>query len=568
MKNNFVTRIFHQIDIFGKEPQFYYKRREKKKSNIGSIFTILFATIYIGLLIYKIIRMITKKDGVFTDSNINPEKPDSILLNNEIFYLGFAIEDPITYDTILDERIYYPRAFFKRGERAGEEWIWEVKEVELERCKLEKFGSKYKEIFAKKHLNLHYCFKDMNYLLEGHFSYDLYSMLYISLYPCINTTENNNHCLPLEKIDYYLKGTFVTLEMEDILLSPNNYKSPIKGRTQDIYTTVGKKLFKELHIFYKITNIETDLDFVGINEIENIKTEKYIKYDYYSQMTKLLETDIYETGESFCDITLKLSDLVFYQRRTYTKLLNILGDVGGIMEIFNMLFSFLISFAVDILYETAIINKLFNFELDKTKITFKKEIINRNMNIQEKKENIKSPSYLLNKINGEENLNNEDDYNKNLPNRKSKLRKSKTLKIKNNNLFKKRNKVRNNFHITTSSKTLNLVAENTNNDNTENNNNKHLIKKIKHNKCFLYFCCLCFSHRKNKEKIIMDKGMDIIKQNLDIISIFKNMYHGNKQVKVKEYDDLPSINMSIFLKKDENEEEKEDEKVEEKEKKL
>ena len=392
MKNSSIKKFFREIDIFGKEPQFYYKSKEKKKSNIGSIFTILFASIYTGLLAYKIIRLIKNKDGVFTDTNINPEKPDSIHLSNEIFYLGFAIEDPLTYDTILDDRIYYPKAYFKRGVREGEEWIWEVKEVELERCKLEKFGSKYQEIFAKKHLNLHYCFKDMDYLLEGHFSYDLYSMLYISLYPCINTTENNNHCLPLEEIDYYLKGTFVTLELEDILLSPDDYKSPIKGRTQNIYTTVGKQLFKELHIFFKITNIETDLDFIGINEIENIKTEKYIKYDSFSQMTKLLETNIYETGESFCDITLKLSDLVFYQRRTYSKLLNILGDVGGIMEIFNMIFRFLISFVVDILYETAIINKLFYFELESTKVSFKKGINKKNIKNDNNEEDIKISS--------------------------------------------------------------------------------------------------------------------------------------------------------------------------------
>ena len=567
MKFNFVTRIFHEIDIFGKEPQFYYKSKEKKKSNIGSIFTLLFGAIYFGLLAYKLTRMIRNQDGVFTDTNINPETPDSILLSNEIFYLGFAIEDPVTYDTILNERIYYPKAFFKRGSRKGEEWIWEVKEVELEICKLEKFGSRYKKIFANKHLDVHYCFKNMDYLLEGHFSYDLYSMLYISLYPCKNTTENNNHCLPLEEIDYYLKGTFVTLEFEDILLTPNDYKSPIKGRTQDIYTTVGKKLFKELHIFFKITNIETDLDFIGINEIENIKTEKYLKYDSYSQMTKLLETNIYETGESFCDITLKLSDLVFYQRRTYTKLLNILGDVGGVMEIFNMIFRFLISFAVDILYETAIINKLFNFELDQTKIKFKKEILNKNININKNEEDKKSSSQMLAKIDGEKDLNNKEKKNA-IQNRKSNLKKSKSLRLK-NNLFKKRNKGINNNMIS-SSKAVTLVSENTKNENPDENNasNKCLIKKIKHNKCYLYWCCLCFSCRKNKETIIMDKGMDIIKQHLDIISIFKNMYHDNKQVKIKEDDDLPSINMSIFLKKDENEEEKEEEKEKEKEKEL
>ena len=179
-------------------------------------------------------------------------------LSNELFYLGFTIENPDTYDPIFDERIYYAKAFFKRAVREGINWDWEVKEIELERCNLKKFGSRYQELFAKKYIDLHYCFKDVDYILEGHFSYDLYSMLYVSLYPCVNTTENNNHCRPLEEIDYYLKGTFVTLQMQDILLTPNDYNSPTKGRTQDIYTTIGKKLFKELHIYFKITHIETD----------------------------------------------------------------------------------------------------------------------------------------------------------------------------------------------------------------------------------------------------------------------------------------------------------------------
>ena len=251
MKNNYLARLFQEIDIFGKKPQLYYKKKKKKKSNIGSFFTIIYAAIYIGIFAYKLFRMIKNEDGIFTDSNINPEKPESIHLTNEIFYFGFALEDPLTYDTILNERIYYPRAFYKRGVREGDEWKWETKEIELERCKLEKFGSKYQEIFAKKHLNLHYCFKKMDYLLEGHFSYDLYSMFYVSLYPCKNTTENNNHCLPLEEIDYYLKGTFITLEIQDIILSPNDYNSPIKGRAQNIYTTVGKKYLKNYIYFLK-----------------------------------------------------------------------------------------------------------------------------------------------------------------------------------------------------------------------------------------------------------------------------------------------------------------------------
>ena len=125
--------------------------------------------------------MVNKVDGEFTDSNINPENPDSIHLTNENFYLGFSIEDPTSYDSILDERIYIPTAYFKKAIREGQKWKWDIKELVLGPCNIEKFGSKYRDKFKKKYINLHYCFKEMNETLEGHYSYDKYSMF---LYQC------------------------------------------------------------------------------------------------------------------------------------------------------------------------------------------------------------------------------------------------------------------------------------------------------------------------------------------------------------------------------------------------
>jgi hypothetical protein len=95
--------------------------------------------------------------------------------------------------------------------------------------------------------------------------------------------------------------------MEDIELTPKNFKNPIRPRSVDVYTTVGKKLFQEIHSFFEVVNIETDLDWFGFDEIENIKSEIYLKYDETVIMSNLIENDIYETGEAFCDVTFKLS---------------------------------------------------------------------------------------------------------------------------------------------------------------------------------------------------------------------------------------------------------------------
>ena len=132
----------------------------------------------------------------------------------------------------------------------------------------------------------------------------------------MNTTESSK-CKPIEEIDYYLKNTFINLEWQDIELTPKNFNHPIRGRDVDIFTTVGKRLFREIHVFFQIVKIETDLDFIGLNEYENIKVEDYLKYDEMNVMSNFLETNIYETGEPFCDVTIKLSDNVRYERGEY-----------------------------------------------------------------------------------------------------------------------------------------------------------------------------------------------------------------------------------------------------------
>jgi len=82
-------------------------------------------------------------------------------------------------------------------------------------------------------------------------------------------------------------------------------------------------------------------------------------------MGNLIEEDIYETGNKFCDVTFKLSENVRTQRRVYTKFVTILGDVGGLMEVIFTFFRLISSFSVDILYEISLVNRLFKFDLDK-----------------------------------------------------------------------------------------------------------------------------------------------------------------------------------------------------------
>ncbi len=501
---------------------------------IGRIFSISFITIYFVFFVYKLIRMLKKKDVTFYDTFTYAEEPPSVKITKENFYGGFALEDPNTYDVFIDEGVYIPKAYFKKAERKGDIFDWQIIELELERCKVENFGSLYQEKFKAKTLNNSYCFKDMDFVLEGHFSYDLYSFFYIQFFPCVNTTEKQN-CKPLEIIDYYLKNTFVSFQFQDIELTPNNYKNPFRPRDVDIYTTVGKNMFKEIHAFFQVVDIQTDMDWLGFDEFENIKSEKFLKYDETIIMSNIIDDDIYINGDSFCDFTIKLSENVRTERRTYTKLIAILGDIGGLMEVVYTLLKIISSFAGDILYEIALVNNLFSFDLNNKVIILKdKKNVKKIEFMKEKEEDSKTYSSInslqkmtiqntfinddmnipsrnrfkeeINNRNKYDKENNENDEVMKFPKKKAFLRrksnitsnesKNKMILTSNNiNIYKSPN----NFDQKEIQFYPNLNNRNVQKANREQNRN--IINKIKYNKSGIYFFFFFVRKRKTIENI-------------------------------------------------------------------
>ena len=552
--SNINCKNLKEFDLFGKKAILYYKGRNKKTSLIGNILTFSFIFLYFALFLYKLIRMMKKVDVSFYDTFTYQAEPPAINLSSNIFYGGFAIEHPVTYDVFIDEGIYYPKAYFKRAERKGNNFEWTITEIELERCKLEKFGSFYQEIFKLKPLNNYYCFKNVNFTLEGHYTYDSYSFFYIQFFPCVNKT-GKNICKPLEEIDFYLKNTFVSFLIENIELTPKNYKYPVRARDQDIYTTIGKKLYREIHAFFQVVKIETDMDIFGFDEFENFKTEIFLKYDEMVMMDQIIESNIYETGESFCDFTMKLSENVRTERRTYTKLITILGEVGGVFEILFILFRIICSFSVDILYEISLVNKLFDFYLDK------KEIILKNYNCIKDKEfdeeraeiNKSNPQKLckilnfqnspaqkekiytiFHKINGENSENKDQFKSTSFNNRSNKYYGNNSsnifLKSFKNNKILEPDKISHNYeeehpkiikNNIIKTKSLNYLKVN-------GEKNKIIINKIKLNKTCIYFC-FCFTRKRNSiQNVLLDEGINIISKRLDIFNLFHKIYEDEK----------------------------------------
>ena len=576
---NIHCKLIDDIDLFGKEPELYFKGNSKRTSWVGRIFTFIYAMIYLAFFLYKLIRMLQNKDVNFYQTTTFTGETPSIHLTNEVFYGGFALGNPMTLKTFIDESIYYVEAYFVSGHKEGNDWIFVPKPLEVEVCKLEKFGKNYRDIFKTKIDNL-YCLKDMDVMMEGHTTYDVYSYFQITFYPCVNTTENNNKCKSPEEITAALGLSLVTVKIQDIELTPENYNSPTEVRGKELSSPAYLNLYQNIQAYFHIVHVETDIDVIGFELLKNIQTKTFFKYDGTFILPSINLNDLLHVPhQAYCQISTQLTEQILTLKRTNTKLTEVLGEVGGLMEVIFSLFRIISSFLTDNLYEQSLVNNLFSFDLDKKIITIKeKEKKKNNSENDEIKYNPiqispKISQNILNiaddtTINTKNKLNNEG-FNKNklnndkflmsrtfkIPGKKKKykmkasfssnLAKFESNEVKNKNLFLNRNINENNRFKENNINDIQNINENELNDRNEteqNLNKSRIVDKVKISKWSTCCCFLCARKFHNIQNILLDEGMKLIMDKLDIRFLFKKII---KDDKIQENYNLE--NMQIIM---------------------
>ena len=293
-----MNKRFLKYDIYSKQIGFFFHDHDKVGTYYGLLLTLLYIFISFLLFIVCISITIKRTNLIAYDSTIYSQDLPVANINPNSLYFAFGLEDPTTSNRFIDETIYYPQLlFFERLKENGEFKTINKKELEYEPCKEKNFGENYKKLISEGDFNNSYCLKDFNLTLAGGYKYDKFNYLRIKIFACKNSTENNNHCKPQDIIDNYLKGGYFSIITKDIGLNPSNISYPVIHTLQNIYTTIDKSMYRELILYYGITEIRTDMGLF----YENLKTERYLQFkkdiqsfyfrdesEYYEEKTVLI----------------------------------------------------------------------------------------------------------------------------------------------------------------------------------------------------------------------------------------------------------------------------------------
>ena len=512
-------KLLKKIDFFGKVPEFYLKGKPKLVSWFGRIFTYIFIILYIIIFCYKLIRMYQRVDITFYDSYSNTDEIPEVRLTKENFSIVFAVFDK-NGNPYINERIYYPEAYFNDEER---------KDINIEICDPNKINNKYKEYLKDYNINNFYCLIDIDFTLKPYVN-----SLLVEIYPCKNEEGNDDQCESKEIIDDYLDDRIFMVYFEDIILTPLNYDEPIKERinylSSDIYKDLGQYLYTEL----QLVKIETSTNIIGFEFLGEPRLEEFVKFDKelsYSYPGYNLDDEENDSPANVFEI--QLNDKILLEKRQYIKLIDVLGEIVGLMEMIYSLFSLICSFIVDILYERKITNNLFSFDIEKKLILINQSkdfVIKFNNNKTTEDENITknvTKNITENKLFAK-------PKKKKIIQRKGKSKEDLMIIRKNNKYINNKNSLNNLLKFDLTEKKLKeekndkinseiLYTETIINKNDKDNNDR-IITKIDL-KNLLFSSCSCGKQKRKKiYRILVDEIMNIISNTLDIINIFRNIY--------------------------------------------
>ena len=130
MKDSRGWSFLKEIDLFGKEPDIYYKGKQRKTAWMGRICTFTYVIIYIFFFIYKLVRLFKRQDVSFSETNSSTGGLPKIHLTKEIFTYAIALSD-YNQNPFIDETIYYPTGCYMESKQSMEKKLPSIKLLNL-----------------------------------------------------------------------------------------------------------------------------------------------------------------------------------------------------------------------------------------------------------------------------------------------------------------------------------------------------------------------------------------------------------------------------------------------------
>ena len=456
---------FHlkKFDIYGYKFPLRYQSESSYSTPYGLFFSLISFFFIITIIIRYTIKIFINNSYSVITTTMNREKLPELNFENNPFMFGiikYGISqklDPRILKIILDRNIHIPI----KNENNFTVLNRTSYSIELEECNLNHFKN-YKSLFLNYDYEKYLCPKSgQNLTFRGRYGDQIkgYDILEMHLIKCENDSKYNN-CKSEKEINDFLENSFVSLIYLSNFINHENISNPVLYFLQSDAFAVSTDKVKRYYYFFSKEKYISDKGFF-FDEIKKIDLFRY-QYTLMDFVNK--ESQSFYSSQTLIEINFSCVEIETEYLRTYLKLIDVFGIIGGWKDIVVSIFNFISYYFSKKTFSLELCNSLMSHN-------FHRMITKRKFDYNNKKKNKQlkgSTAVLIYKIKSLSKMNNyvikdTNFFNKNLINNKK--NNSDNKDIKNNNS----NNINNN-----SNSNINIINNKNNNMNNINNNDNSI----------------------------------------------------------------------------------------------
>ncbi|KAM3129618.1 hypothetical protein pb186bvf_018299 [Paramecium bursaria] len=361
---DFLKETSSTFDLFAQPPTFRILNQNKFTTVLGHIFTLSIAALCTTYFFFSIRDLINQSSPSVVFQEVQLIDSDPIYLNKQNFTFAITLSKLSlgslgTYN--IDYQLQVQNCFRKRNVDPITGALINITQTcfnySLERCQNDKhFVTKQqKEYFANINLTYVQCLNSEQWdqrplVLQGTTVGISYQYIVITATTCKNSTTITS-CHPPDQITQGLQSGYYAVYISDTLSQFNNPGVPFSPIIQLSFTTFSITSSKEMFQFFRYTKTITD---EGLVFQENKETSAIVQ-------TSISQSQNIYNNLYFVYHVIALDQKGAVYQRSYPKLQQILGSLGGFWQVLYFITQLLIGPMIYTMMNLQMANKIFSF---------------------------------------------------------------------------------------------------------------------------------------------------------------------------------------------------------------
>lgn len=374
-----------------------FKKNQGYSTLIGQTTSWLIVGITIAAFISFGNDMLFRKNPLSIFSQIVTPDPENLNLNNISFFMSFGLQNLSNFSKHFIDESVYTLEVVQRKKING---VITLESLPIGKCDISKVpeNNDLRDYFGRNQIDNLYCIFPNNSSpgpeLKSTWDGVYYKNILINVYPCVNSSKNNNKCKSADFIQQSLNSANFAMYFTTNAIDPSNFGNPIESYGKQIYTPISSSTLTYIEMLFGHFDFVTDQGFL-FTDSRKITSATFLD----NRQILSFRSDI------VVQIDMKLDKIKNIYSRSYQKIQNVLASIGGIIKALMIMSSLIVKPFIRLNFRLNLANTIFNFKTDEdnSKIILKKR----------EKKNIKNKKKQKNSKNFE---NITENHNNNRPN--------------------------------------------------------------------------------------------------------------------------------------------------------